>query len=80
VGRVTQQSNRYTSRDIKIRVAEDHEVKVHVPSGTPITRDGRPISVHELTKDDVVRISGASDGDDFRADRITVIRTYDDSD
>lgn len=79
VGRVTQTSGRDTSRDITVRVASDQEMTVHVPNGTPITRDGQPISVHDLTTDDVVRVSGTEDGDAFRADRITVVRTYGDN-
>ena len=77
-GRVTSRSSRYTNRDLKIRLSSGREVTVHVPAGIPITRDNQPISVHELTTRDVVRVTGTFDGDDFRADSIAVTRSYDD--
>jgi hypothetical protein len=75
-GRVSDRSNRYYSRDIKIRVSPDHEVKIKVPSGIPVRRDGQPISVHDLTTDDVVRVYGSYDGDTFKASRIDVVQSY----
>ena len=74
VGRVWSTSNRYTSRDIKIHLDESgREVKIKVPRNIPIRRDGRPISVHDLSDNDEVRVTGAYDGSDFRATRIDVL-------
>ncbi len=77
-GPITRPSNHLTSRDIKVRVSVGQEVTVHVPRDTPIQRDGRPISVHSLSRNDVVRVEGAPDGDDFKASRIVVLRSNDD--
>lgn len=77
-GPVTHPSNHLTSRDIKVRVSVGQEVTIHVPRDTPIQRDGRPISVHSLSRNDVVRVEGAPDGDDFKASRIVVLRSNDD--
>lgn len=74
VGRVWATSNRYTSRDIKIHLDENgREVKIKVPRGIPIRRNGRPISVHDLSDNDEVRVTGVYDGSDFRATRIDVL-------
>ena len=78
VGRVSQPSDPDSPRDIKIRVSKDREVRVHVPSGTPVTRNGHDISVRDLTTDDLVRVSGIQDGDDFTADRLSVVGAYED--
>lgn len=71
-GKVIQTSNRITSRDLKISL-NGREVHVVVPKGTPVRRHGAPISVHEVNKDDRIRVSGAYDGNDFKASRIEVI-------
>jgi len=72
-GRITSVSNRFTSRDIKIRLPNDRELKVKVGHGLSIRRDGRPISVHDLRGGDDVRVTGRFDGLDFKADRIDVL-------
>jgi hypothetical protein len=72
-GRISSVSNRYTSRDIKIVLADDREVKVKVRRGLSIRRDGRAISVHDLHTDDSVRVLGDYDGMDFKAKRIDVL-------
>ncbi len=72
-GAVVQPSNRYYTRDIKIRVADGREVTVHVPSDTTVVRGGQPISVHALSNSDVVRVEGIPDGDDVQATRIEVV-------
>lgn len=72
-GRITSVSNRFTSRDIKIRLADDRELKVKVRRGLSVRRDGRPISVHDLRGGDDVRVTGSFDGSDFKADRIDVL-------
>ncbi len=77
IGPVTKQSSRYGSRDIKVRVAVDREVLVHVPHDAQVFRADRPISVHDLAKTDVVRVRGTPDGDDFNAARIDVLRSND---
>lgn len=78
VGRVSAPSNRYTSRDIKIRVSDDREVKIKVPRGISIKREGRAMSVHDLQEGDQVRVTGHYDGSDFSASRIDVLRSSDD--
>jgi hypothetical protein len=78
VGRVSHESDRLLSRDIKVQLEPDREITVHVPHDARVLRDGRPISVHELTEEDVVRVVGYWDGNDFHADRIDVLRTYQD--
>jgi len=77
-GPVTRPSNHLTSRDIKVRVSVGQEVTVHVPRDTAIMRDGQAISVHSLSRNDVVRVEGTPDGDDFKASRIVVLRSNDD--
>jgi hypothetical protein len=72
-GRISSVSNRYTSRDIKIVLADDREVKVKVRRGLSIRRDGRAISVHDLHTEDNVRVLGDYDGTDFKAERIDVL-------
>jgi hypothetical protein len=73
IGRVTQTSNRLNSRDLKVHIAGSQDVKVIVPSGIPILRDRKRISVHDLTKTDTIRVMGEYDGDEFRADKIEVV-------
>ena len=76
LGRVSSTSNRFTSRDIKIHLdGNNREVKVKVPRGIPISRDGQAISIHDLKGDDKVRVSGDYDGNDFRASKIEVVRS-----
>jgi hypothetical protein len=72
-GRITSVSNRFTSRDIKIRLSNDRELKVKVGRGLSIRRDGRAISVHDLRGGDDVRVTGSFDGMDFKADRIDML-------
>ena len=72
LGVVTQTGNKFLSRDIKVRLSSGREVTVHVPKNITVRRNGRPISVHDLTSDDQVRIDGRYDGNDFQATRIEV--------
>lgn len=73
-GRVSAKSAPYLSRDIKIRLdGSDREVKVIVPKGIGIRRNGRAVSIHEVDKDTLIRVTGARDGDSFRASRIEVL-------
>jgi len=74
VGRVSSRSDRYSSRDIKIRLEDATEVKIKVPRGVTIRREGSPISVHDLRGGDLLRVSGKYEGDDFRATRVEVVR------
>jgi len=76
VGRVSHESDKYMSRDIRVRVDSGREVTVHVGHNVRIQRDGRPISVHELQGGDVVRVIGASEDDGFHATRIDVLQQY----
>jgi hypothetical protein len=78
VGRVSHQSNQYMSRDIKVRLESSRDVTVHVPHSARVLRNGYPISVHELSSDDVIRVIGSYDGDDFNATRIDVLQAYTD--
>jgi hypothetical protein len=78
VGRVSRESDKYSTRDIKVRLDPGHDVTVHVPHDVQVLRGGRPISVHELTVEDVVRVVGSYDGSDFVATRIDVLQTYSD--
>lgn len=74
LGRVSSASNRYTSRDIKIRLdANGEEVRIKVPRGISIRSEGHGISVHDLREGDELRVTGAYDGSDFRAARIEVL-------
>ena len=73
LGQISSQSNQYTSRDIKIRLAGGREVKIEVPRGIPIRREGQPISVHDLKGDEWVRVTGLYEGNDFQATRIEAI-------
>ena len=73
VGRVSSTSDRFSSRDIKIRLEDDQEVKVKVPRGVAIRRDGQPLSVHDLRGGDLLRVSGKYEGEDFRAMRVEVV-------
>jgi len=77
VGRVSKESDRLLTRDIKVEIDPDHEITVHVPHDARVMRGGHPISVHELTTDDVVRVTGSYSGEtDFDATRIDVLQTY----
>ncbi|MDQ2686757.1 MAG: DUF5666 domain-containing protein [Armatimonadota bacterium] len=71
-GVVTQTGNKLLSRDIKVRLSSGREVTVHVPKNISVRRNGRTISVHDLTSEDQVRIDGRYDGNDFKATRIEV--------
>lgn len=73
MGRVSSRSDRYSSRDIKIRLEDDKEVKIKVPRGVAIRRDGQPISVHDLQDGEQLRVSGKYEGEDFRASRMEVV-------
>ena len=77
VGQISSTSSRYTSRDIKLWLSNDREIKIKVPRGIPIRRDGQAISVHDLNENDTVRVTGAYEGNDFKADRIEVLRRDD---
>lgn len=72
-GRITSVGNRFTGRDIKIRLADAREIKVKVRRGLSVRRDGRGISVHDLRGGDDVRVTGGFDGKDFKADRVDVL-------
>ena len=74
-GQVSSQSNRYASRDIKIRIANGREVKIKVPRGIPIRRDAQPISIHDLQGSEWVRVIGLYAGSDFEAERIDTVRS-----
>ncbi len=74
VGRVSSRSDRYSSRDIKIRLEDATEVKIKVPRGVSIRREGAPVSVHDLRGGDLLRVSGKYEGDNFRATRVEVVR------
>ena len=76
IGRVTHESDKLLSRDIRIRTEGGREVTVHVPHESRVVRDGRPISVHELMGGDVLRVVGSYDDDGFRASRIDVLQEY----
>ena len=76
VGRVSHESDKLLSRDIRIRIDGGREVTVHVPHETRVQRDGHPISVHELMGGDVLRVVGSYDDDGFRASRIDVLQEY----
>ena len=72
-GRISSRSGRLRGRDIKIRGADGAETKIKVGHGVLIRRTGRPISVHDLTGSDDIRVVGTGDGTDIRAARIDVL-------
>ncbi len=74
VGRVVRPAGRYGSRDIQVRSEDGSLVMVHVPDDVPVTRDDQPVSVHDLSEDDVVRVECFPDGDAVQATRISVVR------
>lgn len=76
IGQVSKRSDRLADCDIKIRVRPNREVGIEVGHDVPITKHGHRISVHDLTTDDVIRVQGAYDGDDFRAQQIEVLEAY----
>lgn len=76
-GKITSTSNRFTSRDIKIRLSDVQEIKVKVRRGLSIRREGRVISVHDLRDGDDVRTTGSFDGRDFKADHVDVLHRDD---
>lgn len=75
IGQISKESDKYSNRNIKVLIRPGREVEVEVGHNVPIIRDGRRISVHDLTKDDVVRVEGGYDGNDFKADHIAVVDT-----
>ncbi len=72
-GRISSRSGRLRGRDIKIRGADGLETKIKVGHGILIRRSGRPISVHDLTGSDDIRVVGTRDGTDIKAARIDVL-------
>ncbi len=72
-GEVSSTSNKLSTRDIKVRVSPSREVTVHVPHDAQILRDGRPLSVHNIAKGDIVSVEGTPDGDAVKASRIVVL-------
>jgi hypothetical protein len=74
-GRVSHVADKYTSRDIKIRVNGGRELTIHVPRGAIITRNRHDISMHDLMPSDTVRITAVSDDGEYTANRIDVIST-----
>jgi hypothetical protein len=59
-----------TERDLRVEVRGERYT-VEVPKGTRVSRDGRPISVHELREGDRIRIQGDwRDRDRIRAERV----------
>ena len=76
-GKITSTSNRFTSRDVKIRLPDDREVKIKVARGLSVRRDGREISVHDLRGGDDVRVTGSFDGNDFKAEHVDVLHRDD---
>lgn len=75
VGRIVQSADAF-SRDITIRLDSGRHITVHVPHEARVLRNGVPISVHDLTGDDVVRIVGGYDGGEFKVERIEVLGFY----
>jgi hypothetical protein len=73
VGTVVLESNKYMTRDITVMIDPDHEVTVHVPHDARVSRDGQPISIHEVKGNDTVRVRGSYSGDNFTATRIEVL-------
>jgi hypothetical protein len=57
-----------TDRDLRVE-ARGERYTVEVPKGTRVTRDGRPVSVHELREGDRIRVQG-----DWRSDRMRARR------
>ncbi len=72
-GRISSRSGRLRGRDIKIRSADGVETKIKVGHNILIRRAGRPISVHDLSGDDDIRVVGTRDGMDIKAARIDVL-------
>lgn len=77
IGRVTEPSSPFYTRDILIKLDCGVAVKVKSPSGITILRDNEPISVHDLSTDDVIRAEGSFSGDTFVATRIDVLHPDD---
>ena len=72
-GRISSRSGRLRGRDIKIRNGDGVETKIKVGHSILIRRVGRPISVHDLSGDDDIRVVGTRDGMDIKAARIDVL-------
>ena len=67
-----------SSFDRTISLATDFgERKVDVKRGAEVTRDGAPISVHNLQRGELVRAHGVWDGGSLVASRVEVIREID---
>jgi hypothetical protein len=74
IGKVTTESSPLYSRDLRIRLDSGPVIIIKVPKDTTINRGDDEVSVHTLTTDDVLRIQGAFDGDDFVATQIDVLQ------
>jgi len=74
IGRVTVESSPLYSRDLQIRLDSGPVIKIKVPKDIAINRGDDEVSVHTLTTDDVLRIKGSFDGDDFVATQIDVLQ------
>ena len=75
IGRISSRSDRLSSRDIKIRLRDNREVKIKVARTVPVRRDGQLISVHDLREEERVRVFGSYDGIEFKGTRIEVLRS-----
>jgi len=76
IGHISRTSSKLSDRDIKIVTRPGQEVEVQVGRGVPVLRHGERISVHDLTRDDIVRVEGDYDGDGFKATQVEVLEAY----
>jgi len=78
-GLVTSPANKLRNREFRIRAEGGTEPKIVSIRSIPIRREGRQISVYDLSRRDTVRVLGRLKGADFEAARIDVLASTPDT-
>ena len=78
-GPVTSPANKLRGRDFRIRVGGGSEPKIVSTRSIPVRREGRQISVYDLSRQDTVRVIGRLKGTDFEAARVDVLASLPDA-
>ncbi len=75
LGPVSSPANKLRGRDFKLAPPGGSEIKIVSARRVPVRREGRPISVYDLSRRDTVRVVGRLKGADLEAARVDVLAT-----